>query len=210
MHRIEVVVAMRKSMMRGLARLAMIVSLVGLGLVAVVSGAGTASAAPPLVFNVNGSWTDNGSAQPSIIQSGSSVVVNMSYAHRPTAFGNVVDATTIVVRFPDAGTITGTLQGTGTIRWNNGSSWQKVFSGALVHDVNGTWTDGVSTQNMSNIGGYIRVVFQNGRPTAVGFARDATTIQVTFPDNATYLATVDPSGYLFWSNRTVWQHPILH
>jgi len=202
---------MRKSMARGFARLATAVVVAGLGLVAAVSGASVASAAAPaLVFNINGSWTDNGTATPSIIQSGSSVVVNMSYANRPTAFGNVVDATTIVVRFPDAGTITGTLQGTGTIRWNNGSSWQKVFSGALVHDVNGTWTDGASTQSISNIGGYLRVVFQNGRPTGVGFARNSTTIQVTFPDNATYLATVDPSGFLFWSNNTVWTHPILH
>lgn len=202
---------MRKSVARGFARLATAVVVAGLGLVAVVSGASVASAAAPaLVFNINGGWTDNGTAKPSIIQSGSSVVVNMSYANRPTAFGNVVDATTIVVRFPDAGTITGTLQGTGTIRWNNGSSWQKVFSGALVHAVDGTWTDGASTQSISDSGGYLRVVFQNGRPTGIGFARNSTTIQVTFPDDATYLATVDPSGFLFWSNNTVWTHPILH
>jgi hypothetical protein len=201
---------MKKSMARGFTRLATAVVVCGLGLAATISGASVASAAPPaLVFNINGAWTDYGPAQPSITQSGSSVVVDMSYAHRPTAFGTVVDATTIVVRFPDAGTITGTLQGTGTIRWNNGSRWQKVFTGALVHDINGTWTDGPSTQRISNIGGYIRVVFQNGRPAGVGFAGNSTTIQVTFPDNATYLATVDSRGYLFWSNNTVWSHPIL-
>ncbi|MBG6134720.1 hypothetical protein [Longispora fulva] len=196
-----------------MGRLATVVLLAGAGLVAAVSGAGAAPPAATVavapVFDLNGPWTDNGSARPSIINNGVNLVVNMNYAGRPTAFGTVRDATTIVVRFPDAGTFTARLEGTGIIRWSNGSTWQKVFNGPLVHDINGPWTDGASDQSVSNQGGYLRVVFRNGRPDGVGFAVNPTTIVVTFPDNATYAGRVDPAGLIVWSNNTVWRHPIL-
>ena len=163
--------------------------------------------------SLTGSWTDNGSAMPSIIQGGvggDNLVVNMSYANRPTAFGKVTGPTTFFVTFPDAGTITGTIPMDGVIQWSNGAVWRKVFTGQLVYDINGTWVDPVSTPHIANSGGYLRVTFDNGRPAGIGFVGNASTIQVTFPGDATYLATVDPAGFLRWSNNTTWTRPILH
>jgi hypothetical protein len=44
------------------------------------------------------------------------------------------------------------------------------------------------------------------RPDAVGFVINSTTISVTFPDDATYTATINPSGTgsLDWSNGSTW------
>jgi hypothetical protein len=179
-----------------------------------VVGTQAAHAAPAgtSAISLTGSWTDNGSAMPSIIQGGvggDNLVVNMSYAHRPTAFGKVTGATTFFVTFPDAGTITGTAPRDGVIQWSNGSVWRKVFTGQLVSDISGTWVDPVSTQHITNAGGYLRVIFDNGRPAGIGFVGNASTIQVTFPGDATYLATVDPDGFLRWSNNTTWTRPVI-
>lgn len=108
------------------------------------------------------------------------------------------------VTFPDAGTITGTTFGDGVIQWSNGSVWRKVYTGQMVADVSGDWVDAVSAQHITDTDGYLRVTFRNGRPTGIGYAVDASTIQVTFPDDATYPGTVavNPSGYLHWSNNT--------
>jgi hypothetical protein len=134
---------MTKSFLSRFGRLAAVVALVGAGLIAAVASAAPSGAATSAF---NGRWTDYGAAMPGISVGGSngtSVVVDMSYAHRPSGTGTLTNATTIVVNFPDAGRITGTLQGSNVIRWSNGSSWQKVYSGAMVFDINNqAWTDG--------------------------------------------------------------------
>jgi hypothetical protein len=205
---------MRNSVLSRWGRMVTVVLLAGAALMATTTGAG---ATPPatgpsvgtLPFSLTGNWTDNGSAMPTIINNGNNIVVDMSYANRPTAFGTVTSATTIAVNFPDAGRITGTVPRNGVIQWSNGSVWRQVYTGSMVIDINGTWLDPVSIQRITLGGGYLRVFFQNGRPTAVGFAGNATTIQVTFPDDATYLATVDPGGFIRWSNNTTWTRPII-
>ena len=87
---------MRRTTMPG--RLVIAVMLAGIGLVAAAT---SASAAPPpashsreppvpaalLPFDVNGPWTDNGSAKPVITTAAGAVVIDMSYAHRPSATG---------------------------------------------------------------------------------------------------------------------------
>ncbi|MCP2351235.1 PASTA domain-containing protein [Nonomuraea roseoviolacea] len=92
-----------------------------------VAGAGAASAAAtPLVFDVNGTFTDGGSAQPVISDVDDVLTVDMSSQHRPTATGVVINSDTILVTFPDDATYTAKLQAPNTIRWSNGSTWQKL------------------------------------------------------------------------------------
>lgn len=194
--------------------MAIVIVMAGVGLIAGATGAGaapvgTAPTASALPFSLTGNWTDYGPARPSIINNGNNIVVNMSYAGRPTAFGTVTGPSTIVVRFPDAGTFTATVPRSGSIRWSDGTIWTKVYTGPTVVDINGTWLDPVSVQDITNTGGYLRIVFRNGRPNGVGFVGNASTIQVTFPDDATYLGTIDPAGYIHWSNNTSWSRPII-
>jgi hypothetical protein len=189
-----------------------VLTTVGVGLGAGAAEAGTAVA--PNATSLTGNWTDNGSAMPSIIQGGvggDNLVVNMSFANRPTAFGKVTSATTFFVTFPDAGRFTGTILGGGDVlQWSNGSVWRRVFTGQLVHDINGSWTDGISFRRVTNTGGYVRVTLDNGTQVGVGFARNASTIEVSFTAGGTFLGTVDPNGFIRWSNNTTWSHPILH
>ena len=43
------------------------------------------------------------------------------------------------------------------------------------------------------------------RPTATGRILSPTQIQVTFPDDATFVGTLNGRGQINWSNGTVWQ-----
>ncbi|MFZ0766265.1 DUF5050 domain-containing protein [Bradyrhizobium sp.] len=87
--------------------------------------AGNAGTIEP-VLNLNGKWASGGTAGPVISVNGSSIVVDMSAYHRPTARGSIVNSTTITVNFPDDKTYTGVLQPPNTIKWSNNSSWTKV------------------------------------------------------------------------------------
>ncbi|WHM40791.1 PASTA domain-containing protein [Streptomyces sp. BPTC-684] len=84
------------------------------------------AAATPLVFDVNGTFTDGGSARPVISDVNDILTVDMSSQHRPTATGVVINSDTILVTFPDDATYTAKLQAPNTIRWSNGSTWQKL------------------------------------------------------------------------------------
>jgi hypothetical protein len=57
---------------------------------------------------------------------------------------------------------------------------------------------------VTNTNGCVRVDFQNGRPIGIGYAINSSTIQVTFPDDATYQGKVDTTPSIRWSNNTVW------
>jgi hypothetical protein len=114
--------------------------LAGIGLFGVATSANAQSASipadaailasTPTVFDLDGTYTDGGSARPVISDVNDVLTVDMSSQHRPTATGLVitgaVPSRTIVVTFPDAGSFQGTLVAPGTINWNNGSQWQKL------------------------------------------------------------------------------------
>lgn len=93
-----------------------------------------ATAATVVVFDLNGTYSDGGSARPVITDVNDILTVDMSSQRRPTATGVVINSDTILVTFPDAGTFTAKLQAPDTIRWSNGSAWQKT---RLVPDVIG-------------------------------------------------------------------------
>jgi len=85
-----------------------------------------ATAATVVVFDLNGTYSDGGSARPVITNVNDILTVDMSSQHRPTATGVVINSDTILVTFPDDATFTAKLQAPGTIRWSNGSAWQKT------------------------------------------------------------------------------------
>ncbi len=131
-------------------RLLLALLLAGGGLATTATGAYAAAPAPgparataALSFDINGPWTDDGRSKPVIASAGNVVVIDMSFAHRPTATGAVIDASSIVVTFPDAGTFIGTLGGPTSLRWSNGSTWHKVFTGPTVIDLNDNWSGGL-------------------------------------------------------------------
>lgn len=90
------------------------------------TGEGAAAAATPLVFDVNGTFTDGGTARPVISDVNDILTVDMSSQHRPTASGVVITSDTILVTFPDDATYSAKLQAPDLIRWSNGSTWQKL------------------------------------------------------------------------------------
>ena len=153
-------------------RLLLAMILAGGGLVAAATGANAAAPAPgptrtsaALAFDINGPWTDDGRSKPVIASAGNVVVIDMSFAHRPTATGAVIDASSIVVTFPDAGTYIGTFGGPTVLRWSNGSTWQKVFTGPTVIDLNDNW----SGQHISQVDGFVKITMSAlHRPDATG------------------------------------------
>ena len=131
--------------------------------VALVAAAAPASARPaptpkpsagplttPLVFDINGSYTDGGSARPVISDVNDILAVNMSSQHRPNASGVVINSDTIVVTFPDDASYGAKLVAPGTIQWSNGSTWRKLTF-ASVPDVVGS-TAAAATSLLHSVG----------------------------------------------------------
>jgi hypothetical protein len=206
---------MRITILNKLGALAAALVLAGVGLLAAtgIAAAGQVTSAAEPAFNLNGFWTDYGTARPSISTSNGNVFVNMSYAHRPTGTGVVVDATTIVVTYPDAGTLIGKLQTTNVIHWSDNSTWAKVYSGQTTFSLGQTWWD-----RPERSAGFAKIRPENGyltvdmsgyhRPNAFGFVISPTTFFVRFPDNAAYVGTITEIGLIRWSNNSFWYPPI--
>ena len=106
------------------------------------------AATTPTLFNLNGTYTDGGSASPVISDVNDILTVDMSSQHRPTASGIVMSGDTIVVTFPDDATYSAKLVAPGTIRWSNGSTWRRF---ATVPDVVGL-SQFVATSNLQSSG----------------------------------------------------------
>ena len=105
------------------------VAAAGAGAAAPVTSAPARVAVPaaiPLPFDINGTFTDGGSARPVISDVNDILTVDMSSQHRPTASGVVINTDTILITFPDDATYTAKLQAPDIIRWSNGSTWQKL------------------------------------------------------------------------------------
>ena len=79
------------------------------------------------VFDLNGTYKDNGSARPRITVVGDILTVDLSSQNRPPAYGLIFDDHTILVIFPDVSAwFRGTLVAPGTILWSNNTIWQKL------------------------------------------------------------------------------------
>ena len=112
-------------------------TLVAIGLCGSLLGMATAQETDTAtVFDLNGTYTDGGSARPRISNVNDILTIDMSSQHRPTATGAVINSDTIVVIFPDDATYVAKLVAPGTIRWSNNSTWQKIVT-TVVPDVRG-------------------------------------------------------------------------
>ncbi|WP_433258446.1 PASTA domain-containing protein [Streptosporangium sp. CA-135522] len=138
------------------------------------------AAATPLVFDVNGVFTDGGSARPVISDVNDILTVDMSSQHRPTATGVVINSDTILVTFPDDTTYTAKLQAPNTIRWSNGSTWQKLTLARVPNVSDETQAAATSILNSAGfaVGTVTRVVDRTCRhdKTVSGQTPDAGTL----------------------------------
>lgn len=86
-----------------------------------------------------------------------------------------------------------------------------VFHGDMSHSgcspVNGEWYfQGRPGPIISQFGDKLSIdmsVYR--RPTATGRFLSSTQIEVTFPDDGTFIGTLDGKGNINWNNGTVWQ-----
>jgi hypothetical protein len=153
--------------------------------------------------DLNGNWTDGSANSAVIAVKLKSLSVDMSAFHRPGAHGSVLNSSEISVTFPDDKTYTGTLQPPNSIRWSNGSVWSKIIN--TVMDLNGVWTDGTRKAVISEGVQSLKIDMSDyDRPGAHGSIVNGSTITVTFPDDATYTATLQPPNSIRWSNGSAW------
>lgn len=174
---------------------------------AAIPAARTASGTAP---DISGTWTELGIERPAITVVDDAVLVDMSFAGRPDATGRVVDATRILVTFPDAGTFLGVLRTPTFLCWSNGSSWQKVFTDPQIFDLAGRWVDR-SCQYVATIGqsdGCFDLSLAASGPPAVAFATSALTIRATFPGDERLFGTLEEPNRLDWSNGASWRRTI--
>jgi PASTA domain len=128
--------------------------LAGLGMAGAAAQAGAqpvaaAAVAVTTVFDLNGTYTDGGSARPVIKNVNDILTVDMSSQHRPTATGVVVNSDTILVTFPDDATYGGKLIAPGTIAWSNGSAWRKLPLVSVPNVVGLLSADAIATLHAS-------------------------------------------------------------
>jgi hypothetical protein len=76
-----------------------------------------------------------------------------------------------------------------------------------VFDLNGTYTDGRSARpRVTDVSDILTIdMSSQHRPPATGLVINADTIQVTFPDDATYSGKLLAPGLIRWSNGSAWQ-----
>jgi hypothetical protein len=108
------------------------------------------AATTPTLFDLNGTYTDGGSAHPVISDLNDILTVDMSSQNRPTASGIVINGDTIIVTFPDDTAYGAKLVAPGTIRWSNGATWRKLTF-ATVPDVVGL-SQAVATSALQSAG----------------------------------------------------------
>ena len=159
------------------------------------------------VLGIGGTWTEFGIERPAITVVDDTVLIDMSFARRPHATGTVLDATRILVTFPDAGTFLGVLRTPTFLSWSNGTSWQKVFTDPQIFDLAGSWVDR-SNRPVATIGqSHGCFSLELGAPGlhGVAFATSAATIRATFPGDVRRLGTLEAPHRIDWSDGTGWR-----
>jgi hypothetical protein len=73
------------------------------------------------VIDLNGRWAAGDNHSAVISQSATNLTIDMSAFHRPSAYGSVLNDSTIAVIFPDDESFNGKLVPPDKIEWSNGS-----------------------------------------------------------------------------------------
>lgn len=148
-----------------------------------------------------GTWFSAGKAIP-VIHADKRIAVDMSAFDRPHAHGRVLDDLKILVTFPDDASFIGELDGKGSIRWSNGTTWQATR-------FEGSWNYlGRPGPIVRQFGLQLSVNFEMyGRPNPFGEVTGVSTARVFFPDDTTHTATLVSPHCLAWSNGSFWTRP---
>ncbi len=154
------------------------------------------------ILDLNGEWAGG----PFITVHGDTIAIDMSSSHRPAAHGTVFDATHISVNFPDDKSYTGILQAPNIIKWSNNSTWTKVVATTPIIDLNGGWMSGGVLGPRIKVEGNLLSVDMSAlnRPNATGNIVNGSTISVSFPDDKTYIGTLQQPDTIRWSNNSTW------
>lgn len=83
----------------------------------------------------------------------------------------------------------------------------KIARAIACSPIRGTWFyDGKGIPVSEQRGNRLRINMSNfGRPNASGVIISPTEIQVTFPDDGTFIGTVNGDGKIRWNNNTIWE-----
>jgi hypothetical protein len=82
----------------------------------------------------------------------------------------------------------------------------KIAKAVVCSPIKGTWFYNGTGIPVSQSGNRLRVNMSAlRRPNATGRILSETQIEVTFPDDATFIGTLDGAGKINWNNDTVWQ-----
>ncbi len=158
------------------------------------------------LIDLNGRWASGGSLGPVISVVSTSLTIDMSAYHRPPAHGFITDASTITVTFADDAIYTGHLELPNILRWSNGSTWTKATTINTLIDLNGRWASGGSPGPVISVVSTSLTIDMSAyhRPPAHGSITDASTITVTFADDAIYTGHLELPNILRWSNGSTW------
>jgi hypothetical protein len=82
----------------------------------------------------------------------------------------------------------------------------KIARAVVCSSIKGTWFYNGTGIPVSQSGDRLRINMSAfRRPNATGRILSDTQIEVTFPDDATFIGTLDGAGKITWNNDTVWQ-----
>lgn len=82
----------------------------------------------------------------------------------------------------------------------------RIARAVVCSPLNGTWFYDGKGVPVSLRGDRVTVNMSAfRRPTATGRMLSPTQLQVTFPDDGTFVGTLDGQGKISWNNSTVWQ-----
>ena len=80
------------------------------------------------LIDLNGRWAAGDNHSAVISQSATNLTIDMSAFDRPTAYGSVLNDSTIAIIFPDDESYNGKLIAPDKIEWSNNSTWKKEIS----------------------------------------------------------------------------------
>ena len=108
----------------------------------------------------------------------------------------------------------GFIPATEAATFSSGSKVALATAPVVCSPIKGTWSydgKGIPIQPEVRRPDHFRVTMSNfRRPTAYGRILSNTQIEVNFPDDGTFIGTLDGQGKISWNNGTQWQATIFN